>query len=197
MSGFARIAAAGSKGWSRGAPGAAAHADGGAGVGVRAQARAARADGGRHRCIRSCSSRVRRCRGCARCRRISSRGRPLPGQGLWPVRGRGTQRAVDRRRAARPQAEWRRPSGGAVGLHRRSLTVAGRVAVGHRRGCDPPGSRTPSWVDGARRAGGDPHGFCSAPQNPCSVHEPVMCPALASGWSVMAVGRWRVLILAT
>ena len=64
--------------------------------------------GPRRRSARSCSPppASSRCRGCGRCRRIRPpgaqrpRGRPLAREGLWPLRGLGAQRAVDRGRGA-------------------------------------------------------------------------------------------------
>jgi len=45
-------------------------------------------------------------------------GRAHRGEGLWPLRSRRAQRAVDRGRVARPQARRQRCPGGAAGVHR-------------------------------------------------------------------------------
>lgn len=83
-------------------------------------------------------------------------GWPHPGERLRALRGVGARRALDRGRAARPEARGCRATGRAAWVHRRPLAAAGRLAVGHRRGCRVLGGGAAAGALGAWGARGDP-----------------------------------------
>ena len=70
---------------------------------------------------------------------LTTRADGQPPPSLRAVRGRRAQRAMDRRRAARPDRQW--PQGDPVRLPRRPLPVVHRLPVGPPRGHRAAGSR--------------------------------------------------------
>jgi hypothetical protein len=145
-------------GWVRGAgpagpPGHPAHRRGCAGAGCRAEAGTAGADRRADRPDLACPVRLvpLGAHAAAAFRAAGAEHPPRwpPAAGVWPVRGRSADRAVDRGRAARPAR--RGPQGLPVLLHRRSQQGGDGRAVGLLRGHDPAGRRAAPGAGRPRR----------------------------------------------